>query len=689
MRINMLKPKPYSVNFSCQLDVLYSHNSYYELMDINDIRRASINELKIENDSQLTNKIRFYLTEFLSNTNIKKINICFSVDNYNFLIFISKLLRKNTTIKEIVIQFESITKINYIRKKAWLFFIKTVSSKLVRIQSTPFSEASTYMNKLLFKNSNIKEISLCRLRSNILEDFFNILKYILISGMCLNCFNINAEANNLDINQQFFDDISKSERKAEINSLVLEQVNLKLSLVIIKNAYLFKTETIIVRNYFCDLLDPVLKLSINPLNTIKRIIIDYPYWKKECNEMNDNIRKMLNSDNIPKIFIVDSELQMLKDDKKNLYECFNTTLLNRFTLVIIENSLNKDLFLKLLCLLFNKPEDFKCLKIECYKSILKFKNNIFPRIGQLEIDNFNSIASQMKEMYYKYKEENIYYKNTETLRIAFYFSKSTPELNILYFTIFDILIELEMKIITFEMVEFSITELVEFMKRYKNLKSIYINDITINSNGKDVEKIEELFEYSYLINGKIYIKFTKEVDMNDENFQTKLIDLFYIKLRKDNNFIKYHFDNDQSSENNFINFENNNQITKFIESNLIKRKFDCKRKFCKTNIIKFQIDFTAKTSFFPQYFDIQYLFILFSFFKEYQYVLNKIFLKDLKFYEASSTCRMNSMVFETILDNIYRREKEEKILFLTNMIRIGILKRKYQRYLRLHNISKI
>lgn len=179
------------------------------------------------------------------------------------------------------------------------------------------------MNKLLLSSSNLKEISISNIHQDHVDDddYLDIIKYVLTSNKYL--YNLDICSRNID--KHFFDSISVSEILAEINTLEINEIKHESFLNFINNAYLFKTETIKISNYSeigtKELINHILKLSNNPFNTVKRVIINY-----RQNDFFIILSELLNSnkysiEKLPQIFIENyKKLKIEYSDIDNMYK---------------------------------------------------------------------------------------------------------------------------------------------------------------------------------------------------------------------------------------------------------------------------------------------------------------------------------------------------------------------------------
>lgn len=669
-----LKIKPYE--FDLYESYKYLSLSYYEYVDLKELRYAAIKKLTLNDYLIFNNTTKYYTAELLKNTNIKKLTLIFQNPTENkWHMFIFHLLSMNNTIKEIRLEFECLKYLR-INKKSWSIFLESNNNRIVEIKENYFSSIDTDINKLLYSNSNLKGIDL-KFPIKRDSELTSILKYVLNSGKYLNEFTINSRFSN--VSQQFFDDINKSIEKAEINTLILEDLS-ESSIFIIDNAYLFKVETIKIDlnlRYCKIIITHLLKLSLNPLNTVKRVIL----YRNKGENFIDTVIETINSyrsnnniRNIPKLSLnaLDGWKEVLLNDNNEtnkiflLYACSKSMPNGTFVLNFKETGLDEDSFKDLLYTLFNKDIKLTFLEIKYDDDYIESGTTSSKSIKE----NKESIISKMKELYNKFKISNTHSKLKSINRLIFKLNHiNYQELNPFYFTILKIINEMNIKIEKLS-IDCSVAELVEFLNDNRELESLHINHIKISNAKLDKENIEKLYQFSHLIEGKIWIDFANEIDKNIKSVQLEFANIFNSKFRKkDSNFL-YH---DRSFLEKRFRLCKSILITENIAHYDNKEIFD-NGNICIYKNIRF-LDFVYNL-------DQEYLIDLFSFIKERQYFLREINLINEK------RKNINMIVYfliETILDNKYR--KKEVICFPTQInSRKYIKKRKCRRYTLLHNI---
>lgn len=573
---NQLILKPIAFSYPLNINFVPTNLEYENLKDL---RNLAIKELTINYDEiSMSHKNRLELTNLLSNTNIKKIKFNFmssNLKNIMSLIFISKLLRKNSSNKEIELYFPSINNSNGLNKfqiLTWTFFLNIIKSSITGISYSPFTIKHTDMNKLLFSNSNLKAISLS---FNYLDDPI-IVEYILSSSKNLNDFSIKS----LNIGLKFFDFISNSETKAEINTLKLFCIKHDSFLDFIDKAYLFKTETIKIEDSeirMNEIINRILKLSNNPLNTVKRVIIDKCHYN-----FIDILSELLNfnkydAKRIPRIFIdyyKELKIEFNNIDKTYIidYSYKNCEYnYNDFNLTFKGNYLDEYRFTELLYILSNCTEKFVKFYIESdMNDILKTTNSSF-------IENTGKLVDQMKRIFKQFKDSNIHYKNLNTNYVTFLFNKIHPEFNIFYFTILEIIVQMKIRIDVLR-IDCPIIELVNFMDKHQTLESLNIKNIEIIITKINLEDIDKLYQYSNLIEGQI------KLEMEGGLYSRKEILNTFVKLTNKSNFVLIYENHRHSSlQDDYAYFDSKESINSYIKNYFYSKKKK-KREFLSFNI---------------------------------------------------------------------------------------------------------
>lgn len=699
-RKQQLKLKPYvfdNSNFKH-----HSMNECLEFYDLKDCRNAAIKELVIKSSISLPD-----LTELLSNKNVKKITLNIDnefVNNVNLLMLVAKLLRKNLSIKEIELNlsYHEEKEYNSIFKMALTFFFETISKRLLKINDHSFSQNNIHIYKLLYSNSNVVEINF-DYEKQINKEYRTILEYILTTNMNLDAFKID-ETCIRDFDKQFFISIRQTKANAEINTLFLD--NIKASeecIFFIDNAYLFNVETLKIR-YILDekmIMDQILKLCNNPLNTVKRIII----MNDDFNIINI-ISDLLNSNEyddvlkIPKIFIHEYKEVKIEHITNSDYdtnnkgiafkvEYFNSIYnlnFGRFVLNFNSNSFNcldKNEYFNLLNTIFNCPEKIEELIINL-DSTLK---NQSPEYIQKYVE---SLVNLMKEIFYEFKSNHIYCKNMKIPLLTFNFRLGYPEFNIFFFTILNIFVDLKIKIDKLLLKYCSITELANFMNNHKALESLNIKNIIFDFSEIDIKDIDILYQYSHLIEEKICLRFChKEANLKTSNeIIESLYTYFYSKSIEDNaNFIYFcnftyfgHFTKRFTcacihAENYF---DSKDDVNKYIQNIQNEHKIRGEKNFTLKDIHNIDMEFNY-------YLNQEAFYDLFSLLKRHQYYIRNTHISKIEELKTDHARKILSIYLETILS--YKSREKESPKFQCNLIfDYSQIDKKRQKYFKLHNI---
>lgn len=674
---NKLKSYNIRLNSTC-IDTTYL--SYYELIDLKNLRDSAIKELNIKDNINFTRRIRRNLIELFNNTNIKTIKIVLQNPSNRFLMSISELIRKNTSIDQIKLFFVLQKKfsLNNIQNLSWIRFINTIQDRLVSIRNTPFTNGDIEMNKLLFSNSNIKEIEIndLHIQLYLLDGYSDLVNFVLSTNKCLDELCLYAKYTK--ITKQFIECISESKIKAEINTLILHELSSENILVLIDIASLFKIETI--KLFLIDLsdikqiLEHILNLSFNSLNTVKRIIIntnedlDLGIITELVSTHDYTIQK------IPKIFIEGFKEVIINNNNSNnskitcLYEKNRYYYDNYYTLYLLEDHL-LDIynFTEFLYILFNEPIYLRCLSIKHKQKDMRLKENT-ESINTS--NNQSNIINQMKDIYIKFKADNIHSKRIKFDFLSLYFNLDSPELNIYYFTLLEIMIDMNIRIDSLILNLCSINELVNFLNKNKKLRNPNIENISIITSIANKEDVCKLYQYSDLIEGKITVQIENNINLNKEGDQEELIKIFYPKLQKNVNFIALH-----KNKNPLIHrISHKKDINDYIEKNK-QRTFEyCETQSCLKKISSLEINFKNL--------DLKDAHKLYTFLKEFQYNINRSHYKSLINRETYFIIKVNSIILETLIDIKYR----EGDLYNSSTIWSIKIKRKEKRYVSKHNI---
>lgn len=654
--------------------ILKSGYSYDEYMDLEDLRNAKIYKLILSDGIVLHNKSRLDIINLLSNTNINKIILNFQLKNIAFFILIFQLLRKNSTIKEITLILSNIPYSN-IHRNAWIAFFEDNSYRIIKVKAWNNHLSSKFndLNKLIYSNSNLKEIDLLSDFSYFddLKTHTNILKYILNSKKYLDEFTVQSDG--FQKSQEFFDSIRYSNDKAEINTLILKNNTLENYLFIIDNAYLFNVETIKIdlnKSFSKQSFESILKLSLNTLNTIKRVI-----FTRNNNDCIAIILELLNCHNyiinrIPKIFVDEyKEIIIYKHNNTFkvycLYEIslYPTLKIESFNNNFIDGIFDRKKFVEMLLILFNSPENIQNISIDNNEDTMKERLKI-PQYNQ---DISKNIISAMKDEYETFRSKNNSKKKSikkSSLRLCF----KSKEVNVFFFTLLEIIYDMKIKIDQLELENCSIGELADFMDKHKKLESLNINYIKINNKEIDRENIDKLYLFSHLIGDKILIK-------KGENLRYILTDIYNYGFRDNSNLV-YSLKS-FSAPNRFIRL-GSTDIGEFIKI------FNNNKIFLENKDI-----YVFKNIKFLHYcFDVNgydFLYESLSLFKKHQFIINRCIISYNRYYQKSYYSKKISFIIETILDIQYR---EKEVNYFTSTIEIDFKFSKFGkkniRYLKKH-----
>lgn len=671
--------KPYIFEFEPNSP---SNHLYLESEDLKDLSKAAIKELILKDDITLTDKNRLELAKLLSNININKLKLKIDKCIY-WLIFISKLIRKNSTLKEIEIDINSnsnqISK-NNIQIKAWSFILNIAKSRLVSFKDYPFSRNDNSLNKILLSNFNLKEFHSFSRSNYDNNDLGDYLKYMFNSKIYLNEFEILS---NRYSNPLTFDFSSTTGVLAEIKTLILEDIWHYSLLDFIDNAYLFKTEIINIRKASNDelkkeILHRIMKLSNNLINTVKKVIITSSYEYFNFSYIISDILKSNKYDirKIPKIFVglyKEIKIEYNNDDNtynidcKNHNENIDDDLKIQWAYKFYEKE--NISFPDFLNVLFNDPKDISYLHIDSYKNYYLPEN----LIEKHENEYVERVVNKMKTMYNEFKEINIHSKNMKIKNIAFDFNHVHSKYYVFYFTILEIMIQMGIKIDVLFLTDCRFLEVVKFMEEHKTLESLDINNINIKTYRIKEDDLVKLYQYSHLIEGKIKFFSRNEFAINwDYLFYHNL----YNKFKKATNFIIL-YSGYFSSKCNYARIEDSNKIDNYIKDSQREQEIHRKANFCFMKIKKIHFDFDLKDL------DLVSLSKLFSYVKECHHFLDKISIDNTSNIYLRS--KVISMYLETNLDCMYRNK--EDLSHKSSLWKIiMIISKKNKKCIKLHKI---
>lgn len=445
----------------------------------------------------------------------------------------------------------------------------------------------------------------------------------------------------------------------------------------IDNTYLFKVEVIIFK-YESDqekIIERILKLSTNNLNTVKivklRRNINIDYLKVISDLLNSN--KNYNFKNIPKIFL-EGEGEIIindncNDSSKAVYINKNCSNNNGVAILSInENSIHEDIFYEFLMFLHYNLRDLSGITIKYPK---KVDRNITL-----------AITHQMKELYKKFKHTilNHLYER-KIYSFSLFFINEFPESDNILFTILEIMSDMKIRINNLYL-NCTFTALADFMGKYNESERLSTNTIYIKNDLLDRKSIEELHQFSDIIEGKIIIDFTNaEIKMRNNNIQKDLINIFNSKERSNSNFL--HYENcDIPILNKQIRFRTLNEALIFSDK-FKKSKYLIKKNnaFCYKNISLFEINLEKKVEQINLYY-------IFSMIKEHQFVINCAIFNENKHFKAQYASNVISFFIESVLDTQYRKKEIEYFPSIVDCSKLLKKKKRYKGYLAIHGILK-
>lgn len=420
-------------------------------------------------------------------------------------------------------------------------------------------------------------------------------------------------------------------------------------------------------------------MSNNPLNTVKRVRIHILNIDIDLNDIIKDISDLLKSGDyniqkIPKLYFGGAkEVVISLDNTSNGYLaylkendfCYNDFMHNCTyffdKISIMNNTYDEMKIYEFLNIFLSLPRNVEDLTI-----------NISNKLGSHLISKaqITGIIDRIKNLYGVFKANH----DVSIIQInvlKFYYDSNIPELQALYFSLLEIIIDMKIKIDSIDLIDFSYNDIIKFMDNLRLIKNNNIKNIHLRSFDINKDKIDSLDQYSYLFGGKIFVYFDENKEIND----IKLIEICSLKNRK--NFNKefflgkdyriigntYYFDPDNKDCRKMLkisksHFENN-YLFKII-SNLVIR-IGNKRHF-------------------------KYIRDLFTMFKKFRFIILTCKIEGNIIFHNFIDDKRNVylMALETILDSKYREKLCERY-FNINIIRK--IDRKTSRYMRLHAIK--
>lgn len=678
----------------------------YILDDLADLKNSLIKELDISIDNSLSNTqiLRFRLRELLSNANIKKLNIQVDLsgnDDSKFLLLLSKLIRNNDSIKEVSLILNFKRFLNSSQKQVLKEFSNIISNRLIKvnIDGNIFYNLNKDTVKLLFCSSKLYETCY----KPKLHEKVEVIKLILSSAKYLNTYEDKGE-----INHQYLAELYKSEDRVEINTYFLRVESNKNYIDKINDAYKFKVETIKINFNFdqhvqkdkekikeiYDFLDCILKLPNNPNNTIKRILISLDNYNKNDFLFKEQLLSLLKSndyalDKIPKIFIYDyrefkivhknSKFEKLIYSQKNEQIKFDEFYFYEYKIIFKKKNIYK-CFEEFLYLLLNRAKYLEGFSFS-YSSQDIDNKTTYP---QFIVDNASNMIKEMKSISNKFKKRYTFSGELKRLkRLKIYFDENYPEFNVFYYTILEIMSDMNCLVETLFIYNCNLSEFEDFIRRNKKLRSLNINDIEIrNSNldGMNRKKLDSLCDNSHLINGKIKLIFCEQLYIDKEAELKEILNFVHSKLT---NFIEFHFSYSQFfiKSNYIIQFYSEKDIDRFIDlTQRIMRLSENTNSMMKKKALLLGIDFN-------QYTEYNSLIKIFSLLKK-NYIITRIDIINSYFLHKIKGRRIAKSSIELILYCKYNMYRERKVKYSVDFLHSNLFSnRKQLKYLKLHKIS--
>lgn len=336
------------------------------------------------------------------------------------------------------------------------------------------------------------------------------------------------------------------------------------------------------------------------------------------------------------------------------------------TLKVYENCIDESSFTELLFILLYSPHKINSISF-------KYKGKKTESLSGLI--NPQSIVSQMKDIYKTFKNNNTYYCNIEINTLLFNFFQYYKELNVLYFTLLEIMTDMRLAIKDLSIVNAKIANLADVMTQHKHLTTLNINNIQIEivmNDASVMNEIDKLYQCSHLIEGKIKIKFITD-SMLDSKVEKELTTLLYSKSKEANcNFVEYDSIKSKFSNTLKYNFDDITTMYRYIDSNRDKLDF---------NYLYYPatLSFMNKEFFKPIDFAC-----IFSKLKKLQCGLNLNFFNpndysDIDFY------KIYPLIIETIIDAKFR---ENNIYSLYERLYYNKHEKRKRRFIKIYKLHK-
>lgn len=566
---NVIKPYKLSVKLDKKAIILKNFNTIENMDLLEDLSKSNIKYLTmiVSKDFYFSNEMKNIIRSLISNPNIETLDIEYKdimgecVLNL-FSIFISKLLCKNYTIRDIKIShFDSNYLVTPIKIKAFYCLLKSIGNRLVDFDfHYNDKEIKEKITTILLKNcKNIKYIYNTSIsNTQIVEKVFyfkrKIEKYILDIKKPFKKDWIN-------LFKSFSDNYDKDTYKGiEINTIEFKSNNDKNIYIdnidalieIINSCYIFKVENLMFNfdfNYINNknkirLVNEIMRLSLNPENTVKRVYIDILESELQniLNELS-LIDYCINS--LPQIYLFKYIYYL--DLKKNCELVFNYENIQKVKYHkksewnLIYNH-NPPYSFRNLSLIIEKQEGFE-IEIrnisynieEFFDSFHFFYKKDFKNIDininceeqdYYLMDNKNKIITNLYRACDEFLQHGRFNNRSNNIRIlTLNFDDKSVYFNILFYTLLDIFIKLRYSIDVIKLEYCSVKDLIVFLEKQKqnqhskknsdsNSDSQFITKkiiVYVRDKYITVEDVLKLYYFSSLIQEKIILHLSKPI----------------------------------------------------------------------------------------------------------------------------------------------------------------------------------
>lgn len=631
--------KPYVLTIELKKKVIFLNNfNQAEVIDLQDLSKSAIKHLIIKTNYyiSLTHDIRSKLAILFNNPNIKFLDLHFYAYPQRILntliVYLSKLLEKNNSVAKIALSFLNYDyKNTHLENKAMAYLFYSVRDRLF--------EYSGFLNyicdekeikKFIYNSNNLK-------RACFLENLNENNKYLFCSNKIIDNYTLEL-SNDSDLNNDFWNnifnikyDVSKDLDFGEVGLIAnskdddnvydrikianlelsfkkeLDSKSISLILNIIRNCYILKVENLKLPliDYVKDkiiqikIVNEVLKLSLNSLNTVKRVSfsINSDKFKDIFTELD---LKEYDMKKIPKIYLIHCrnhlklpEVMTYNDETKDDnhsntskdYNVFKTPI--SFRILDFRYVLSCEYTIRI-----DKIDDISHSLIDFLEFISIFNNCycIYIKIEDIEKshshwdDNKDKILDNLLNSFKKYYSKEI---NSErkiaTSRLSLEFKNKQSAYNSLYFTILKIMIS-QFKINSINIINCPLPELISFMNKNINKEDIYImtNKLYIDVEDKNitVDDVKNLYSFTNIIKDRITLNiFNKENELFKsqnayKSYYTKeIIAIFDLIKETNSNFIDtthYTHENiilrsDILNEKNALRINSDKEMNNFID----------------------------------------------------------------------------------------------------------------------------